>query len=146
MKKIALLGALLLFSTAISAQIEGDITDNKEKPVPAATVTATDSSGKVVATVKADSRGFYAFYKLAKGKYKVEVKAAGYKTAIFENVEVKVEPGSYDEMDDVAPGPRLDIVLMPENTSAKIIAATLSSFQSFNLMRRIQAPFEAFPK
>ena len=117
MKKIALLSVFLLFSSVVSAQIEGNITDMKDKRVTEATVTAANANGKVIATVKTDQRGFYFFEKLARGKYKIQVIAAGYKTAIFENVEVTVEPGSYDEDEDVRPGPRLDIVLTPEKLS-----------------------------
>jgi hypothetical protein len=111
MKKIVLLSAFFLFSTVVSAQIEGNVRDVNNKPIPNAKLTATDASGKVTAAVETGARGYYAFKVLKRGKYKIEVKAEGFQTKIVENVEVTVE--GFDEESDTRPGPWLLIVLNP---------------------------------
>lgn len=96
------------------AQIEGDVVGQKGIGVSDATLTATDVNGKVVATVKSDKRGFYQFKGLKIGKYKIEVKAAGFRPAVVENVAVNTEEADDEiERDDVSGATRLNIKLTP---------------------------------
>ena len=113
MKRIIfLLGAILGFTIRSFSQIQGDITDLKEKGIPNAMIIATDPVSKVADTVKSDSRGFYSFDKLKPGNYKIEIKAAGFQTAVIESIVVKEEHvGLVD--DDLYNGHRLDITLTP---------------------------------
>lgn len=110
--KISLLIALILFSaTKGVAQIEGGITDSADKAVVKAMIIASDSTMNVIDTVYSDDRGFYEFEKLKPGKYNIIVKAAGFQTAVFENIPARKrlrEPSKYD---DISNATRLDIIL-----------------------------------
>jgi len=106
------LGAILGFMIRSFSQIQGDITDPKEKGIPNATVIATDSVRKSVDTVKSDDRGFYSFDNLKPGNYKIEIKAAGFQMAVIKNIEVKEGDIGMVE-DDLYHGQRLDITLTP---------------------------------
>ena len=113
MKRIIfLLGAILGFTVRSLSQIQGDITDPNDKGIPNATIIAIDSSKKTADTVKSDNRGFYEFSKLKPGKYRIEIKAVGFKTVALENILVKEEDiGLHD--DDMYAGQRLDVTLSP---------------------------------
>ncbi len=113
MIKIFIFSVLIFLSTTCYSQIEGDVEDANGKGIPDAAITATDTTGKIVTTVKSDKRGFYFFTGLRIGKYKIEVKAPGFNEAVFENVKVRVETRSDKEGDDVSAATRLDIVLKP---------------------------------
>ena len=63
-KLIFFLGLLPLFTLKAFCQLEGDVLDQNNKSVNNAIVIATDSTGKLVDTVKTDDRGFYFFKKL----------------------------------------------------------------------------------
>ena len=109
-KMLFLFGAILGFTVRSFSQVQGDITDPKDKGIPNAMIIATDSVSKVADTVKSDSRGFYSFDKLKPGKYKIEVKATGFRLVVLENIIVKPEDiGLHDE--DMYAGQRLDIML-----------------------------------
>ena len=111
MKRIIfLLGAMLGFCIRSFSQVQGDITDPKDKGIPNAIIIAIDSAKNMADTVKSDSRGFYSFEKLKPGKYKIEVKATGFRLVALENIIVKPEDiGLHDE--DMYAGQRLDIML-----------------------------------
>ena len=112
---------LLLFVTMIvfvitaSAQIEGDVFDQKDKGIPNAIVIAIDTARKSTDTVKTDNRGFYIFKTLKKGNYKIEVNASGFLTAIFQNVKVIKDISlPIDKRNDVTNATRFDITLKPD--------------------------------
>jgi len=111
MKKIILLLGMihLLFLTA-SSQVEGDVTDPKEIAITNAVITATDTTGKIVDTVKTDERGFYLFEKLKPGKYTIEAKAPGFLPAA-RTVRVKPKPANSNNRDDTYYAETLDIIL-----------------------------------
>jgi len=109
---IIFLGLMWLVTLNSYAQIQGDVVDTREKGIPNAMIIATDSLTRSADTVKSDHRGFYEFKNLKPGKYKIEVKAAGFKTALFENIIVKEgDIGAYEI--DLYRGQRLDITLSP---------------------------------
>jgi hypothetical protein len=72
----------------------GTVTDPSGNVIPAATVTATETSTGVKQTITSDGRGFYSFQGLPVGHYDVEVNAAGFKplrrTGIVIDVNSKV--------------------------------------------------------
>ena len=111
--KLLVLSVLFCFiSRRASAQIEGGVKDEKENPVPYVTLTAMDSTGKIVETVISGQRGFYAFSNLNKGKYKIEAKTAGYH-AILENIIVTRESVPANQRKkDISSSTRLDIILV----------------------------------
>jgi len=111
MKRIIFLLAVILVVCARSfSQVQGDITDPKDKGIPNAMIIAIDSAKKTADTVKSDSRGFYSFDNLKPGIYKIEVKATGFRFVALENIIVKPEDiGLHDE--DMYAGQRLDIML-----------------------------------
>ena len=106
-------GMMLLFSISSFGQIEGDVVDQKEKGISNAIITAIDSTGKVIDTVKTDKRGFYFFKTLKTGKYNIEVKAFGFLPAIYKNIEVEKVSNLQDEYDDTYYAVRLNITLTP---------------------------------
>jgi hypothetical protein len=111
MIKIAFPTVFFVLSTVIFAQIEGNVRDVNNKAIPNVKLTATDAAGKLITTVETGERGYFAFKVLRRGKYKIEAKAEGFQTAIFENVEVTEE--GFDEESDTRPGPWLSVVLTP---------------------------------
>ncbi|SRR5258705_13222397 len=113
MKRIIfLLGTILGFTVRSFSQIEGDVNDPKDKGIPNAMIIAMDSARKTADTVKSDTRGFYSFNKLKPGKYKIEIKAAGFQTAVMENIVVQEGDIGLVE-DDLYAGQRLNITLTP---------------------------------
>lgn len=103
---------MFLYVNAVSAQIEGDVRDSKDKGIPKALVIAIDSAGHTVDSARTDDRGFYVFNTLKKGSYKIEVKAIGFISAVFENIKViKDVSVPTDETKDVSNATRLDINL-----------------------------------
>jgi len=113
MKRIIfLLGAILGFTVGSFSQIQGDITDPKDKGIQNAMIIAMDSARKTADTVKSDTRGFYTFNNLKPGNYKIEIKAAGFQPAIIKNIVVKEGEIGLVE-DDLYNGQRLNITLTP---------------------------------
>ena len=110
---IIFLGTMLLFVPNISAQIQGGVRDAANKSVSFVTITATDSTGKIVATIKSDKRGFYSFKGLTPGKYKIEATASGFKNAVYKNVPVMPKPHVDIEITDISSDTRLEIILTP---------------------------------
>jgi hypothetical protein len=109
---IIFLGFMWLVTLNSYAQIQGDVVDTREKGIPNAMIIATDSLTRKADTVKSDHRGFYEFKSLKLGKYKIEIKATGFKTTVIENIIVKEgDIGAYEI--DLYRGQRLDITLSP---------------------------------
>jgi len=117
LKKITFsFGIMLMFAVSGFAQIQGGVFDQKKQGIPNANVMATDTTGKVIDTVKSDKRGFYIFKGLRPGKYKIEAKALGFLTAVFENIQAnKEDPDEGIGRDDISSATRLEIVLKPAN-------------------------------
>ena len=77
---ILLFAIFLLFAgrvTAQSARLHGQVRDETGAVLPGATVTATDTSGKVFSTISA-SDGSYVFKQLSNGSYKIEAVFTGF--------------------------------------------------------------------
>ena len=111
---IIFLGAILSLSFNSFAQIQGDIVDPKEKGIPNAVIVAIDSIRNTADTVKSDHRGFYDFKNLKPGKYKIQVKANGFKLITIENIVVREgDVGTVSGEPDLYSGQRLDITLTP---------------------------------
>ncbi|NOT51858.1 MAG: carboxypeptidase regulatory-like domain-containing protein [Chitinophagaceae bacterium] len=117
MKKIIIfLGLLQLFALKAFCQLEGDVLDQTNKAITNAIVIATDSTGKVVDTVKTDQRGFYFFKKLKQGKYKIEGKAPGFQPAIY-TIRIEETPKDANDGDDTYYAETLDIILKRPKTT-----------------------------
>ena len=107
-------GIILLFVINSFAQIQGGVFDQKKEGIPNAIIIATDSARNFIDTVRSDKRGFYAFKGLKPGKYKIEAKAPGCMTAVFENIQANQEdPDEGIDRDDISSATRLEIVLKP---------------------------------
>lgn len=111
MKKIIVFwGLLSLFTAKAFCQLEGDVLDQTGKVITNAIVIATDSTDKVVDTVKTDERGFYFFKKLKPGKYKIVGKAPGFQPVIH-TVLIEQAPKDANDTDDTYYAETLDIIL-----------------------------------
>jgi hypothetical protein len=115
-KRITFSGGIILFLTFRSfAQIQGGVFDPAGKGIPNAMIIAIDSVRLATDTVHTDKRGFYSFKGLKAGKYKIEAKAPGFITALFENVEANEEEKDEGiDRDDISSATRLEIVLKPQ--------------------------------
>jgi hypothetical protein len=111
-RMLFLFGTILGFAIRSFSQVQGDITDAKDKGIPNTIIIAMDSASRTADTVKSDTRGFYSFNNLKPGTYKIEIKAVGFKTAIIENIIVKEGDIGLVE-DDLYAGQRLNITLTP---------------------------------
>lgn len=71
-------------------KVEGTVTDPSGAVVPGAQITVYPrNSREPVGDVKSDSEGNYSFKVQKAGLFRLEVRAAGFKTAIVENVRIK---------------------------------------------------------
>lgn len=113
MRIVFLLVSAQFFVIIAFAQIQGDIVDQNNKGVPNATIIATDSLKNKVDTARSDNRGFYSFNGLAPGKYKIQIKAAGFKLVVLPNIVIKEGETGAIVGGDLYNGQRLDIVLSP---------------------------------
>lgn len=89
----AVLLAVLFLSSSASAQttaLSGTVTDPAGASVPDAEVILTNEATRAVRRVTTASNGGYIFPQLAPGKYKIEVKVQGFKTAVREHLEVAI--------------------------------------------------------
>ncbi|HNR17662.1 MAG TPA: carboxypeptidase-like regulatory domain-containing protein [Chitinophagaceae bacterium] len=109
-KKILFSEVFILIAFTAFSQVEGDVTDDKNKGITNVVITATDSTGKTLDTVKTDERGFYFFLKLKPGKYKIEAKAPGFVNATH-TIRVNTAPADSNDNDDTYYAETLDIIL-----------------------------------
>src|SRR4051812_2256228 len=87
--------ALALFIACAWSQesraiVSGTLTDPQGSVVPAATVDVKNLETNVVATAASNERGFYTLPPINPGQYSVTVSAAGFKTVVRSNVELRV--------------------------------------------------------
>jgi len=121
----ALKGFALCFAiiclTAVKGftQIQGGVFDGKKQGIANTLIIASDTSGKVIDSVRADKRGFYLFNGLTPGMYRIEAKAKGFHPSVHENI-IANKGSSLDPntRNDISNATRLEIYLKPE-TSAK---------------------------
>ena len=92
--KILLLTLVVALSTIVfgqpNASLHGVVTDPSNAAIPAATVIATGSDGKVK-TASTDQLGRYTLAGLAPGSYTVRIGAKGF--TLFEKAGVALSPG-----------------------------------------------------
>jgi Carboxypeptidase regulatory-like domain len=69
-------------------QIQGGVFDQKKSGISNALVIASDTSGKVIDSVRSDKRGFYMFNGLTSGKYRIEAKAMGFLPSVHDNIHL----------------------------------------------------------
>jgi hypothetical protein len=116
MKKIICLVSTWLCAACAFSQIEGNVFDQKENGIANATVTAIDSTGKLIVTDSSDNRGFYSLKGLKPGKYKIETRAAGFLLSLKKNVDVPKEATAPNQGYDTYYAIRVDITLIKANT------------------------------
>jgi Carboxypeptidase regulatory-like domain len=99
-------------------QIQGGVFDQKKSGISNALVIASDTSGKVIDSVRSDKRGFYMFNGLTSGKYRIEAKAMGFLPSVHDNIVANKEyPFDVNTRNDISNATRLEIILKPENVS-----------------------------
>ncbi len=76
--------------TANTGAVNGTVADQSQAVIPKATVKITSVATGEVRTAISTGTGTYVVPLLPPGSYKVEVSAAGFKTAVFSNVAVNV--------------------------------------------------------
>ncbi|MGH9837806.1 MAG: TonB-dependent receptor [Blastocatellia bacterium] len=122
---LLLLAAPSLFAQAVSARLEGIVSDANQAIVPGASVVATNVATNITYKTTTNETGRYVFVTLTPGRYTVTVSLSGFKQAIREGIELQVrdavtinftlEPGSVNETVSVtAEAPLLD------QTTAKV--------------------------
>ena len=87
---------LLLFSASAFAQsgnatLNGTVTDGTGALIPSAHVSVTKLATGVAKTVDTTSSGLYVVTALIPGTYKVEIKAAGFKTEAVNDVKLVID-------------------------------------------------------
>src|SRR6476661_2015253 len=73
-----------------TAVLQGRVLDQNGAVVPRAKITAKNSATALARTGETDSEGNYQFAALPVGNYRVEVRAAGFRTAIVEHLTIEV--------------------------------------------------------
>ncbi len=85
-----LLPASTLAQATYTAQLRGTVKDATGAVVPKVTITATNPATEVSETVTTDEVGRYIFPALRPAFYNLKVEAAGFKTIVRSNVELRV--------------------------------------------------------
>lgn len=95
-------------------QIQGGVFDGKKQGIANALIIASDTSDKVVDSVRSDKRGFYIFNGLTPGIYRIEAKAKGFQESVHENI-IANKGASMDPntRNDISNATRLEIYLKP---------------------------------
>jgi EmrB/QacA subfamily drug resistance transporter len=94
-------------SLAGAGRIDGTVTDQNDKPVPAASIALTDARGEVVATAVTEADGGYALTDLYPAEYTLTVTAAG----------------SHPVARTVTSGARCDLVLVTNGMLTGVVRA-----------------------
>src|SRR4029077_5786894 len=98
--KLSLRTLLFLFSLGLcvcsanaqfKASIQGTVMDPTGAAVSGAKITATNQDTGATRDAVTSDEGFYRISELPPGKYTVSVEAAGFKTSISKDVEVRAE-------------------------------------------------------
>src|SRR4051812_30272825 len=86
--------AVILAGAAAEAQtlavLQGRVLDSSGAGVPNAAITVQDSAAGVVVSRASDADGRYFIPALTPGRYRISVAAAGFRTAIIEELTVDV--------------------------------------------------------
>ncbi len=107
---------ICLISISGFTQIQGGVFDLKKQGIANALVLAIDSSGIIKDSARSDQRGFYIFKGLLTGKYRIEAKASGFRTSVYEHIIANKEfPVDENSRIDISNATRLEIVLKPSN-------------------------------
>lgn len=88
----------VLLAQAVYGSIFGTVTDTNGAAVVGATVTITDLNKGVTYTVTTNDSGNFTQTHLVLGRYRIKVEKEGYKTAVQEPIEVKVDAASRVDM------------------------------------------------
>ncbi|MGA8764755.1 MAG: carboxypeptidase regulatory-like domain-containing protein, partial [Candidatus Sulfotelmatobacter sp.] len=106
----------LLVAQTDTGSIQGSVTDIQGAVIPNATVTATNSSTNRVYTATTDGKGVYTIPGVIRGPYRVEIKAAGFKTEAQEfllniseqkQFNASLQPGNVSQTVEVSAGAAL---------------------------------------
>ena len=128
----ALFLGLVLVSTAWSqsAGFSGTVLDPSGKSVSGAEVTLTNEENAATRGTTTDSDGKFVFAQLPPGKYKLEVKATGFKTSVRPHLELLVgTTGSLEvrlELGGVAETMVVEAKIIPLNTTDASIGNPIS--------------------
>ncbi len=95
MKALVVAGLVCLYIGLASAQtggtIAGEVRDQTGALIPSATVTATNAATNVERSTQSNSAGLYSFPGLVPGRYQVKAAAAGFQTAVTNDIELQVQ-------------------------------------------------------
>ena len=126
----AILPALLLLCTAtlraqVAAELKGRITDPASLPLPAAHITATETTSASFRTTTSTADGTYTFTALQPGTYRVEVAAPGFQRLVREGIHLTT--GTTTGLD-------LKLTLGPDSSTITVTAdAPLLQSQTSNI-------------
>jgi hypothetical protein len=84
------LGCAAAFSQESRATISGTVIDPAGASVPAATIAVKNLATNVASSARSNEQGHYTLPPLNPGRYSVSVTAAGFKTVVQQNVELRV--------------------------------------------------------
>jgi hypothetical protein len=89
---VALLSVLAVWSVWAQAttQVSGVVSDPSGAVIPAASLEIENLATGLKRTATSDAQGAYAFLQVAPGKYKITVKANGFRTATYNEVQLLV--------------------------------------------------------
>ena len=97
------------------SQIQGGVYNEKKQGISNALIIAKDTVGNIIDSVRSDTRGFYSFKILKKGKYNIEANVTGFSLKVYKNIEVRNEEPAEEQpgRNDVSGATRLEIFLTP---------------------------------
>ncbi len=87
---LMLLAAPSLFAQAVSARLEGVVSDTGQALVPGASVVATNIATNIAHKTTTNETGRYVFVTLTPGRYTITVSLSGFKQAVREGIELQV--------------------------------------------------------
>ena len=119
--------SVFAMAQAVYGSVFGTITDGRGSGVPGATVTITNTGTNVAESIKTDASGYYNQTRLIPGRYRINVEATGFKTAVIETVVVSVDTAS-----------EAKVVLQPGEISEQItISGAAPTLMTDELLRTL---------
>jgi len=138
---VMLFAAEIAWAQAGTAAVFGDVKDQQGAAMPGATVTLTSSSTHAVRTAITNDLGGYRFVALAPGLYTLKVELTGFRTAVFDKLELTVDTNTRQDV-GLAVGQLSETVEVSGVSS--IINTTDASLGNTMTARQIQQlPLEA---
>src|SRR5262245_33797208 len=137
---LLLIPATLLAQTGTSS-ISGRVSDPQGQVVPGATVTLASNTTGTVRTALSNESGLYQFLSMPPGVYEMTIELTGFKTAKFQQVELRVDTPQRQDVKLEVGGLTEAVTVLAESPMVNRLDASLGNAISREQIRNL--PIEA---